>query len=452
MGRLFHDNLYQFAMPQPSYWEATAGDARPAAPALPADAACDVAVIGGGYTGLSAAYHLARDYHVDVRVLEAGHIGWGASGRNGGFCGIGGTALELKQAIESYGADAVRHYYQCQVEAVELVRSIIDDEGIDSPKQGDGELEVAYSAESFAAIKEHAEASFGLLGLDTRVYTAEQFRERYFDATEQHGAVRVRPTFGLHPMRFINGLAVAAERHGALLHARSEVLSWSKDGNTHLLYTPGGTVRARVVIMASNGFMPEHLHPSFARRPLPMISAIVVTRPLTDEELAAQGWQTECPSITARKLLNYFRLLPDKRFMFGGRGHSSGSTAGELRTYQGLISRLRELWPAWRDVAIDYRWHGLICMTRRMTPSVGSLPEDPSVFYGFGYHGNGVNTSVWSGKQLAMWIGGSDRSAQVPRSIPLMMQNLPARFPFAALRRIYLQVMLAIYSAREIRQ
>ena len=450
MQRLFDDNMYRFSEPQPSYWEATAGDRVPSAAPLAADESCDVAIIGGGYTGLSAAYHLARDYQQDVRVLEAGHVGWGASGRNGGFCSVGGCTLSLQRAIDVYGSDAVRHYYQCQVEAVDLVCALIDDEGIDTPVQGDSELEVAYSAASFAAIKEHAEVQYRVLGLDTRVYTAAEFRERFFDATEQFGALSIRPSFGIHPLRFANGLAIAASERGARLHAHSEVLAWSKDGPVHRLRTAKGSLRARSVIVAANGFMPEHLHAAFAGRPLPMISAIVVTRPLTGEELAAHRWQTQCPAITARKLLNYFRLLPDNRFMFGGRGHSSGSESGSEATSLQLVERLRQLWPAWREVAIDYRWHGLVCMSRRQTPCVGRLDPDPSVLFAFAYHGNGVNNSVWSGKQLADWLAAGPAAVhRIPDSIPVMMQGLSGRFPFPALRRLYLQGMLALYRASE---
>jgi len=101
--RLYHRNMYRFGDPEPSYWEATQGDSKLVAKPLVGNEQCEVAVIGGGYTGLSAAYHLCRDHQVDTRVLEAGHIGWGASGRNGGFCSIGGSSLDIDNMIRSYG-------------------------------------------------------------------------------------------------------------------------------------------------------------------------------------------------------------------------------------------------------------------------------------------------------------------------------------------------------------
>ena len=148
MTRLYDENLYRFDTPQGSYWEATAGDTIVEAQPLSGAESCEVAVIGGGYTGLSAALHLARDYGVDVRVLEAGHFGWGASGRNGGFCCMGGTGLGSSGVIKRFGEDAAKAYYRTQVDAVELVRQIVTEENIDVQIQGDGELDTAHTPKS----------------------------------------------------------------------------------------------------------------------------------------------------------------------------------------------------------------------------------------------------------------------------------------------------------------
>ena len=112
MKTLFHPSLYQFDQAQPSYWEATAGQVAPIATALSGNQSCEVAIIGGGYTGLSAALHLARDFGIEVRVLEAGHVGWGASGRNGGFCSMGSTKLSLKTQIRRYGIEQTKYFHR----------------------------------------------------------------------------------------------------------------------------------------------------------------------------------------------------------------------------------------------------------------------------------------------------------------------------------------------------
>ncbi|NNC76792.1 MAG: FAD-binding oxidoreductase [Woeseiaceae bacterium] len=430
-ARLYDDNLYRFNVPQTSYWEATGGREMFTSAPLDSNESCDVAIIGGGYTGLSAALHLARDHGVDVRVLEAGHIGWGASGRNGGFCCVGGTGLHRGSLIKSVGLENSRAFYRASEDAVELVRSITMDEDIDVQAAGDAEIEVAHTPRAANALQKDYEVLTGMLGVEAELYSAEECRERYFDSSETCGALLTRPSFGLHPLRYCRGLAAAANRHGAVLHAHSQVLDWQKSADeTHRLTTAGGTIRARRVIHACNGFVQEDLSRPFYGRVLPIISAIVVTRPLTKDELAAHNWTTHNTAINSRLMLNYFRLLPDNRFLFGGRGHTSGHEAGEQATYDNTIATLRRIWPAWRNVGIDFRWHGLICFTATLRPSVGQLEDDPSVFFAYGYHGNGVNMATWTGKQLAGWLA----RGRCPDAVPSMMKGLSRRFPLPTLR------------------
>lgn len=447
---LYDDDMYRFDVPQQSYWEASGGRSALAAKPLSSDERCDVAVIGGGYTGLSAAYHLGKNHAIAARVLDAGHLGWGASGRNAGFCGVGGTSLSLQQMMGKYGLEETRRFYRSQIQAVELVQTILADESIDADARGEVELEVAPSPKAFARLAEHATRQRELLGLDNRVLSAGEFRERYFDSAELYGAVVQRPAFSLHPVRYLFGLAAAAERAGAALHPHSEVLEWTKHGGDHVLVTRGGTLRARRVVFATNGFMPEHLHRAFRGRSLPMISAIVVTRPLSSDELASQNWRTTEQAITSKRILNYYRLLPDGRLLFGGRGHATGSDEGASRTFAALTNRIGRIWPGFANVPIEYRWHGLICITMRLTPAIGRLADDGSVFFAYGYHGNGVNTATWSGKQLADWLAGSSAGGdRAPDSLPAMMRGISPQFPLARLRLRYLQARLAVFRLQD---
>lgn len=447
---IYDASLYQFHEAQPSYWEETAGQWNLGAQPLKTDERCDVAVIGGGFTGLSAALHLARDFGIDVRVLEAGHIGWGASGRNGGFCSVGATKLSVRAQIRRFGAEQTRRYYQSQVDAIELVRALGRDEDIDFQIQGDAEFTVAQSPRAFRALEAELDVQRKLLGLNVSLLSREAFLEHGYESPRQFGALMLKPTFGLHPMRYVLGLARAALRRGARLHPRSRVLAWQKSGRDHLLQTAGGQLRAKRVVIACNGFMPEHLHRTLAGRPLPVQSNIVVTRPLTGAEREAHGWRTACPTVEARRLYVYFRMLPDGRLMLGGRGDARGDPQGAARVYAALEGRIGELWPHWRGVDITHRWRGLVCFTLGLRPCIGKFPDDPSVMFGFGYHGNGVNTATWAGRELAYWLAGSNASEDIePRHLPALVRGLRPRFPLPALRRLYVRLGLAYYKLRD---
>ena len=169
------------------------------------------------------------------------------------------------------------------------------------------------------------------------------------------------------------------------------------------------------MLLATNGYTPDDLRPEFANRTIPALSNIVVTRPLTQAELDGAGWRTECPISNARDLLFYYRLLPDRRFLFGARGGTSGSPTEDMRMKAWLMRRLGEVFPAWREVDVEYFWNGLVCLTGRLTPALGRLPEDPSVHFAFGWHGNGVAAATWAGRRMASALAeGGTGSVDVP--------------------------------------
>ena len=448
---LFHSSLYEFNKPQPSYWEATAGPANLQGSALNGSQSCDVAIIGGGYTGLSAAMHLARDFNVDTRVLEAGHFGWGASGRNGGFCAIGGTKLSLNSQFSKFGVEETRRYYQSQADAINLVRELGVDENIDFLLQGDCEFIVADSHAHFENLKAEAEVNRHKLGLDVQIHSQDEFTEIGYSSPHQHGAISIRPSFALHPLRFTQGLARAAERHGALLHPHSEVLNWRKESKTHILETANGELRARQVILTGNGFMPEHLNRGVYGRPLPLQSAIVVTRPMSDDELRAQGWHTESPLINSSHMFFYYRLLSDRRLMLGGRANHVGDLESAEKTYAALKQSIGKMWPQFKHIEYTHQWRGLVCFALSFRPSIGRMPEDKSVYFGYGYHGNGVNTATWSGREIARWLAGKESGDRfLPKHLPAIIRGRPPRFPMAFLRRQYLRAGLAAYRLRDI--
>ena len=433
----YHPDLYDAARPAGSWWEATVPPS-PERPSLAGDVPADVAIIGAGYAGLACARALAAR-GIGAVALDAGPIGWGASGRNGGIVGIGSDKLCPAAIARRFGEDGARAYFTAYVENAARLRAVCAEAGVET--QGEAEAYVAHAPRAFDGLRGgHGAERFGV---ESTLLSREAFAERGYSGPEQHGALLVRPGFALHPLQLAQALAGAADAAGARLFPRSEVLSWRREGTAHRLETAAGSVRAARVALCANGFTPDGLHPAFGGRAMPVLSMIGVTRPLTAEELAAHGWRTADPLCSLRRMLYYFRMLPQGRLLFGMRGDLSGSAASAQRMAQALRAHLGRAFPAWRDVALDHFWRGPVCMSRALRPSLGALPDDPTVFHAFGWHGSGVNGATLGGRLVAGLIAGDNAP------IPTPMRGLPPPIPLPGLRRVWLAAWLAAYRARD---
>ena len=438
----YHAGMYDAGRPAGSLWEDTAPPLVDGIDLGPNTSdTCDIAIIGGGYTGLSCALHLARDIGADVRLLEAGPLGWGASGRNGGFCTLPPMGLSYEGLIARYGEAEAKRFIVSQLEAISFVRDFAHSENLDISPQGEGELHVAHAPSRYSELEQERDLLSRTFGLAARLIPREEVAAEWYDSREQFGALHMPVGFGLHPLRFARGLAAAAARAGAKLHGRSPVIRWEREGASHRLVTPTGTIRASRVVVATNGFTRPPVPAAIADNVIPVMSNIIVTRPLTDSELATQNWRTETPCANTRNLLFYYRLLPDRRFLFGARGDLTGKPEDGARMRRFMERRLAEVFPGWAHVEITHSWRGFVCMAARLTPSIGALPDDKSVFFALGYHGNGVAAAPWAGRLLAQLIGGKAEF----RDIPAPMRGPPRSIPFPALRRWYLRAALGYY-------
>jgi glycine/D-amino acid oxidase-like deaminating enzyme len=426
---------YDPSYPVGSYWDSTIADSSWRHPApLQGQVEAEVAIIGGGFTGLSTALHLVRDHGISACLLEAGSLGWGASGRNGGFCGVGASCLTHAQMVRRVGLAETERYYRDQWQAVETVQELAATEGFSLDAQGQGWYAVAHRPSAWQELEAEYQIYTQVAGYPVQLLSPKELRERGFDSRENYGALHIGIGFGLNPLKLTQGLTQAARRWGAQLYSASPVIAWEKVGSYHLCHTPGGTVRARHLVIATNGYTPAHLYPQLAGSLLPVLSNIVVTRPLTPAEQKAQGWWDPTPVYDTRRLLFYYRLLPDGRLLFGGRDGTCDDPAQRQRLQAWMVQRLYRLFPAWEGVEIEYAWNGLVCLSRQLHPHIGPSPTDPSLWYGLAYHGSGVATGVWAGKILAQDIAGNRPQ------ISALFRQPPRVFPFPGLRLHYLRL------------
>lgn len=446
MTSLYHPTIHDTARPAGTYWAETAGPAPDGARKMNGDHNCDVAVVGAGYTGLSAALHLARR-GVDVRVVDAGVPGGGASGRNGGFCCVGAARLPDQAMIRRFGLEETRRFYQSQRDAVSMVSDLIKSEKMSVDLQGDGVLTVAHRQSRVEKLRAAAAFNTDTLGLPCRFLEREALAEKGFAGKEAHAALHFADGFGLHPLKYHYGLLNAVLEAGVPVHTMTKVIGWKQVGGLHRLITQGGSVHARQVLLATNGYSDDDLHPGLAGTVLPVISSIVTTEPLTPSERETLGWTTDTPISDTRHLLTYIRILPDGRLLLGTRGDTTGQPGREEETRERIARWFYAMFPNWNLPKISHTWSGLICASASRTPMIGQFPEHPGVFHALAYHGNGLATGTWAGWAAAEIIAG-ERSAN--EILPEVVARPPRRFPIPALRRWALKLAYAGYGLRDL--
>lgn len=374
-----------------SLWSATAREPALAAVALAGERDVDLAVIGGGFMGCSAALSAAEG-GASVALLEAKTVGWGASGRNGGQV-IPGLKYDPSEMRARWGEAAGRRLTDAVGGAADMVFDRVRRHAIACEAKRGGWIQAAHAAPALARVQRRAR-DWEAEGAPVELLDAD--RIRMLTGTRAYlGGWIDRRAGTLHPLSYVRGLARAAREAGAVLHETSPVTGLERDGERWRLQTPGGSLRARAVILATDAYSGP-LVPWLPRSMLLVQSAQVATEPLSPN-LQAHVMPEGRGASETRRLAFYFRLSPDGRLMFGGRGAiGDAENPGFTRA---LIAAMRRTFPEAADVPVAYRWSGQIGLTLDGLPRVHE--PAPDLHVGFGYNGRGVAMATLMGSWLA---------------------------------------------------
>jgi glycine/D-amino acid oxidase-like deaminating enzyme len=373
----------------------------------------DVAIVGGGYTGLAAARALARR-GADTVVLEQHTFGWGASGRNGGFV-LPGFKPEMEDLAHRLGPDRAARMFELSLQAIRGLAQIISEEGISCEFVRCGAVTLAAKPGHMQALQRSREFMRDQLGYESELLGRDDLMNE-IGSPRYHGGLLDPGGCSLQPAQYVRGLAQAATRAGARLLNDTEVRRIRRVQSAFEITTSRGTLRAREVLAATNGYTPRALA-SLRRRVIPIGSYQIATAPL-DEELARRLNPGNRVFSDTKNLLYYFRLSPDRRMVFGGR--ASFTPTGTRRSAAILAAGMREVFPELDGVEIEYAWSGKVAYPMDHLPHAGRLN---GIHYSMGYCGHGVALATYLGGCMGEVLAGvgeiPDLGTSQFRAIPL---------------------------------
>ena len=363
----------------------------------------DVAVIGAGFTGLSAARTLAKR-GAKVAVLESETIGWGASSRNGGMV-LTGMKLGVNQLISMYGRELTQRMYAASLASMDCVEQIVREEGIDCDFVRCGHLEVACKQKHFDDYARQAEVIAREFNHTLRVVQKHELSSE-IGSTIYYGGMVDEVSAGCNPARYVAGLARAAMKAGAEVfeHARVETIQRdSRQGEPGWkLATSRGPLWAREVFVATSGYTGKAT-PALQKKLIP-IGSFIITTEVLPEALARELSPRNRMIYDSKNFLYYYRLTPDRRMLFGGRAAFFPETTQTVRQSAEILRRgLIDVYPQLSDAKIDYVWGGTLDFAFDIMPHAGQMD---GMYYAVGYAGHGVAMATYQGQKIAELMAG----------------------------------------------
>ncbi len=400
-----------------SLWAATAAPA-PLCPPLSGDRSVELGVVGGGFTGLSAAYH-AAEAGAEVALVEAAEPGWGAAGRNGGQV-IPGFKLDPDDLERRFGAERGQRMVAFSATAPDLVFELIAKHGIDCGARREGWIHAVHGRAALP-LEEDRVRQWRARGAALEMLDRDQIAALL--GTREYIAGMLDPRGGwLQPLSFARGLAQAAQAAGASLHGMSPATHVARHVGGWKITTPSGSLVAKQVLICTNAYT-DKLWPPLSRSLIPVTSFQVATEPLADELRSRIMPQGHVGSDT-RRVIHYFCMTPEGRLVLGGRGHARKRESREL--YAHIVAALHRLYPETSGAKLDYFWSGRVVVTLDHLPKICEL--GPGIWSGGGYNGRGVAMATATGQLLARCAGGASAD-QLP-----LPPTKPRPLPFHGLR------------------
>ncbi len=409
-----------------NFWLSTVEQTPFAAPQWPQKV--DVAVIGGGLSGLSAARTLAQA-GVSVAVLEAQTMGWGASSRNGGMI-LTGMKLGVETLIKKYGRERAKRLFDLSLAAIDSVEQLVHEENIECAFSRSGHLETAWKPAHFNAYARAAEMMHKEFDHTVRIIKKGDMRSE-IGSDLYHGGMVDEKSAGVNPAQLVMGLAKAAHKAGAVMFEGTSVQKIAKTGGGFSLETNRGKLLAGQVFVGTSGYTGK-ITPAFQKRVIPIGSYIIATAPLS-ERLAREISPHNRMIFDSKHFLYYFRLTPDNRMLFGGRAAFMPETGTSIRESAPILRKgMLDVFPQLAPIPTEYVWGGNLDFTFDIMPHAGEID---GIHHALGYAGHGVAFATHLGKVVAQQMLGQKAEnplADLPfPAVPLYNGNPIIHLPAA---------------------